>query len=143
MAQRISGGLVHELPNDLVDALIETSEITKIWESLTPIARNEFICWVEDAKQDKTRARRIRRTVEELAEGQRRPCCWAGCIHRTDKNPGKWQQAVLIDKKPRRKKPGAAAGDCLWPEAVGRLTHAIISACGPKSAPRHRGKYSA
>jgi len=103
MAQKISGGLVHDLPNDLVDALVETNEITRIWESLTPIARNEFICWVDDAKQEKTRARRIRRTVEELAEGQRRPCCWAGCIHRTDKKPSKWQQAVLIDKKPRRK----------------------------------------
>lgn len=103
MAQKISGGLVHELPKDMIDALIETNEITKIWESLTPIARNEFICWVEDAKQEKTRARRIRRTVEELADGQRRPCCWAGCIHRTDKKPGKWQQAVLIDKKPRVK----------------------------------------
>ena len=36
---------------------------------------------------------------EELLEGKKRPCCWAGCIHRTDKAPGKWQQAVLIDKK--------------------------------------------
>lgn len=94
---------MHDLPGDLVDALVEKIEITRLWEDLTPIARNEFICWVEDAKQEKTRARRIRRTVEELAEGQRRPCCWAGCIHRTDKKPSKWQQAVLIDKKPRRK----------------------------------------
>ncbi len=103
MTQKVSGGLVHDLPGDLVDALVEKIEITRLWEDLTPIARNEFICWVEDAKQEKTRARRIRRTVEELAEGQRRPCCWAGCIHRTDKKPSKWQQAVLIDKKPRRK----------------------------------------
>ncbi|MEZ5490266.1 MAG: YdeI/OmpD-associated family protein [Gammaproteobacteria bacterium] len=103
MAKRLSGGLVHDMPDDLLDALIETKETTSLWESLTPIGRNEFICWVEDAKQDKTRARRIRRTVEELAEGQKRPCCWAGCIHRTDKKPSKWQQAVLIEKKPRPK----------------------------------------
>lgn len=96
---KISGGLVHELPADLSGALTETSEVAALWESLTPIARNEFICWVEDAKREATRAKRIRRTVEELLEGQRRPCCWPGCIHRTDKKPGKWQQNVLIDKK--------------------------------------------
>ena len=70
-----------------------------LWRALTPPGRNEFICWVDDAKQDKTRARRIERTVEELHEGKKRPCCWAGCIHRTDKAPSRWQQAVLIDKK--------------------------------------------
>ncbi|MCB1624751.1 MAG: YdeI/OmpD-associated family protein [Pseudomonadales bacterium] len=96
MKKTISGGLVHELPADLVDALIETRDIANLWENLTPIARNEFICWVEDAKQEKTRVRRIRRTVEELLAGQKRPCCWAGCIHRTDKKPSKWQQEVLI-----------------------------------------------
>ena len=102
MTRRLSGGLVHELPVDLIDALTETTDITDRWENLTPIARNEFICWVEDAKQEKTRARRIKRTVAELLEGQKRPCCWVGCIHRSDKKPSKWQQDVLIDKKPRR-----------------------------------------
>jgi hypothetical protein len=96
--RKISGGLVHELPLDLTKALTDTNEIMSLWESITPIARNEFLCWVEDAKQDKTRERRIRRTVEELLDGQKRPCCWVGCIHRTDKKPSKWQQNVLIDK---------------------------------------------
>jgi hypothetical protein len=95
----VSGGLAHSLPDDLRDALIETPEIIALWEGVTQIARNEFICWVEDAKQEKTRRRRIERTVEELLYGQKRPCCWVGCIHRTDKKPSKWQQAVLIDKK--------------------------------------------
>ena len=101
MKTKISGGLVHDLPTDLVKALTEAKEITDLWENLTPIARNEFICWVEDAKQENTRARRIKRTVEELLDGQKRPCCWAGCVHRTDKKPSKWQQDVLIDKKKR------------------------------------------
>lgn len=101
MVRKVSGGLVHELRADLIAALTQSSDVITRWESLTPIARNEFICWVEDAKQEKTRARRIARTVEELLEGQKRPCCWAGCIHRTDKKPGKWQQEVLIDKKRR------------------------------------------
>ena len=102
MSKKLSGGLVHDMPDDLLDALIETKETISLWENLTPIGRNEFICWVEDAKQAKTRARRIRRTVEELLEGQKRPCCWVGCIHRTDKKPSKWQQEVLINKKPRK-----------------------------------------
>ncbi len=103
MKKKVSDGLVHKMPADLANALTETVIITGLWESLTPIGRNEFICWVEDAKQEKTRAKRIRRAVEELLEGQKRPCCWVGCIHRTDKKPSQWQQDVLIDKKPKVK----------------------------------------
>jgi Bacteriocin-protection, YdeI or OmpD-Associated len=102
MRTKLSGGLVHELPADLAKALSETMDTPSLWENLTTIARNEFICWVEDAKQEETRMRRISRTVEELLEGQKRPCCWVGCIHRTDKKPSKWQQDVLIDKKARK-----------------------------------------
>lgn len=101
MKQKISGGLVHEVPTELVSALTKTEGAASLWEGLTPIGRNEFICWIEDAKQEKTRAKRISRTVEELLEGQKRPCCWVGCIHRTDKKPSKWQQDVLIDKNPK------------------------------------------
>jgi len=97
----LSGGLVHELPEDLIKALCESRDIVNLWQSITPIARNEFICWIEDAKQLKTRQRRIVRTVEELLDGQKRPCCWVGCIHRADKKPSKWQQDVLVDKKTR------------------------------------------
>jgi hypothetical protein len=99
LKEKLSGGLVHDMPADLVNALIEPQETRTLWEGLTPIARNEFICWIEDAKQEETRMRRINRTVEELLEGQKRPCCWVGCIHRTDKKPSKWQQDVLIRKK--------------------------------------------
>ena len=95
----ISGGLVHEMSDDLAKALSQSREAVDLWESLTPIARNEFICWIEDAKQEKTRVKRIDRTVGDLVDGKRRPCCWPGCIHRHDKKPGKWQQDILIDKK--------------------------------------------
>jgi uncharacterized protein YdeI (YjbR/CyaY-like superfamily) len=94
----ISGGAAHKMPEDLQKALLSDAEVTRLWEDITPLARNEFICWVEDAKQQKTRERRIVRTTEELLEGKRRPCCWVGCIHRTDKKPGAWAQKVLIDK---------------------------------------------
>ena len=92
-------GTVHEADEDLQTALRSDANILALWESLTPLGRNEFICWVNDAKQSKTRQRRIERTREELLEGKRRPCCWAGCIHRSDKAPGRWQQAVLIKQQ--------------------------------------------
>jgi uncharacterized protein YdeI (YjbR/CyaY-like superfamily) len=80
--QRVPGGVVHELPADLREALIANTTALEAWKDITPLARNEFICWVEDAKRETTRERRIRRTQEELEEGQRRPCCWPGCSHR-------------------------------------------------------------
>ena len=81
-SNRVPGGVVHKLPDDLRDALLANSKALAAWADITPLARNEFICWVEDAKQELTRKRRIRRTQEELEEGQRRPCCWPGCSHR-------------------------------------------------------------
>lgn len=92
-------GTVHEAGEDLQAALRSDPKVLALWENLTPLGRNEFICWVEDAKQAATRQRRITRTCDELLEGKKRPCCWAGCIHRTDKKPSRWQQAVLIDKQ--------------------------------------------
>ena len=81
-AKTVPGGVVHELPSDLRSALVVDATTLEAWNDITPLARNEFICWVEDAKQQATRERRIRRTREELEEGKRRPCCWPGCKHR-------------------------------------------------------------
>jgi hypothetical protein len=80
--QNVPGGVVHELPPDLRRALVANDTALDAWKDITPLARNEFICWVEDAKHASTRERRIRRTQEELEEGKRRPCCWPGCKHR-------------------------------------------------------------
>lgn len=78
----LPGGVVHEMPDDLRAALLASVAAPIAWQDITPLARNEFICWVEDAKQQVTRQRRIRRTIEELEQGMRRPCCWPGCRHR-------------------------------------------------------------
>ena len=94
-------GTVHQAPDDLRGAIKADPALLVLWQSLTPLGRNEFVCWVLDAKQPATRARRIVRTGEELIEGKRRPCCWAGCVHRTDKAPSKWQQAVLVEGRKR------------------------------------------
>lgn len=77
----IPSGTVHKLPADLRKALADSPALDA-WRSITPLARNEWICWVESAKQDQTRDRRIGRTAGELADGKRRPCCWPGCSHR-------------------------------------------------------------
>ena len=102
MIRKLPAGTVHsKVPSDLAKALSADKKAPQLWQSLTPLARNEFICWVENAKQVETRARRVRRTVEELNEGKRRPCCWVGCIHRTDKalSPSaKW----VLNRKAKR-----------------------------------------
>jgi hypothetical protein len=82
---QISGGVVHEVPDDLREALVSDSEALSAWESLTPLARNEWICWTISVKKPETRRDHVERVRTELKEGVRRPCCWIGCIHRTDK----------------------------------------------------------
>lgn len=47
------------------------------WMDLTPIARRDFMSWIDSAKQAETRRRRIERACENLAAGKRRPCCYA------------------------------------------------------------------
>ncbi len=81
----ISAGVVHALPIILKKALESDQVALLAWESLTPLARNEWICWITFAKKEETRNEHIVRTINELKEGERRPCCWIGCIHRTDK----------------------------------------------------------
>ena len=80
--KEISQGVVHRVPNDMQKILASTPAIFTAWEDITPLARNEWICWIESAKQEETRGRRMRIMSENLLAGKRRPCCWAGCIHR-------------------------------------------------------------
>ncbi|MCR4328173.1 MAG: YdeI/OmpD-associated family protein [Patescibacteria group bacterium] len=78
----IKKGVVHTLPRDLQEAITFFQATMVAWESITPLARNEWICWVTSAKKMETRSLRIERTCTELAKGKRRPCCWPGCPHR-------------------------------------------------------------
>jgi len=80
--EALAKGKVHTVPADLRAALTRTPQAQKAWEDTTPLARNEWICWVVSAKKADTRNEHIKRTVEQLITGKRRPCCWAGCIHR-------------------------------------------------------------
>ena len=85
MPQKITGGTVHSLPQDLRKALASSAAARSLWEDLTPLARNEWICWTTFPKKAETRTEHVKRTVRELKEGMRRPCCWLGCTHRKDK----------------------------------------------------------
>ncbi|MCC7523032.1 YdeI/OmpD-associated family protein [Candidatus Uhrbacteria bacterium] len=94
--QKIATGVVHTVPADLRKALTADSEVLAKWNDLTPLARNEWICWVTYVKQAKTRQEHVERAISQLKEGERRPCCWPGCPHR-NANAKKWFE-------PRKKK---------------------------------------
>ncbi len=72
----------HTLPPDLKAQLASDQTVKALWEKLTPLARNEWICWVTIVKKKETRAEHIQRLREDLRKGKRRPCCWPGCPHR-------------------------------------------------------------
>ena len=91
----ILSGTVHEMPADLRKALVFSKPALAKWKSLTPLARNEWICWNISVKQPSTRKNHIERTITELQEGKRRPCCWIGCIHRADKAISPSIQGIL------------------------------------------------
>ena len=95
MTKEISGGVVHELPDDLREALSSDPVALAAWEAITPLARNEWICWAISVKKPETRQEHIARIGPELKEGMRRPCCWMGCVHRTDKALSPAQKYLL------------------------------------------------
>jgi hypothetical protein len=75
-------GILHELTPDIEKVLKEDAELLQRWNSLTPIQRNEWICWITIVKKEETRAAHIQQMMEQLKQGDRQPCCWPGCPHR-------------------------------------------------------------
>ncbi len=86
MKQKLSSGTVHRIPADFCEAIESDSVVKDLWEDITPLARNEWICWVTSAKKDETRERRITVGLDKMRKGMRRPCCWEGCGHRKKNN---------------------------------------------------------
>ncbi|MBP9703059.1 YdeI/OmpD-associated family protein [Candidatus Woesebacteria bacterium] len=99
MTMNISHGTVHKVPTDLRTELTIDKKARELWESLTPLARNEWICWITFVKKEETRDEHVTRAVKQLKEGKRRPCCWIGCIHRTDKEISPSIRGILNKKK--------------------------------------------
>jgi uncharacterized protein YdeI (YjbR/CyaY-like superfamily) len=79
---KLAGGVIHPLPKDLEQALTASKRAGALWRDITPLARNEWICWVTSGKKAETRGIRIKKGISKLESGMRRPCCWAGCTHR-------------------------------------------------------------
>jgi len=81
-SEKIADGTVHKLPADFRRAIESNAAAKDLWADITPLARNEWICWVTSAKKESTRMRRIEVGIDKMCGGMRRPCCWPGCPHR-------------------------------------------------------------
>lgn len=82
MTKSIATGVVHRVPADMRSALLVSPKVLDTWNSLTPLARNEWICWTTSVKKEETRKMHIERLCTDMLKGKRRPCCWPGCPHR-------------------------------------------------------------
>jgi uncharacterized protein YdeI (YjbR/CyaY-like superfamily) len=82
ISRTLAAGTVHKMPMDFRSAIIGTPKAQSVWEDITPLARNEWICWVTSGKKAETRNIRIKKAISKMKSGMRRPCCWAGCTHR-------------------------------------------------------------
>lgn len=82
LRQRNKATEAHKMPPDLRKALTSSSAAQAAWKDITPLARNEWICWTISVKKPETRKNHVERVRSELIAGKRRPCCWIGCIHR-------------------------------------------------------------
>ena len=74
--------MMHKIPKDFRKAIASAPRAQEAWEDITPLARNEWICWITSGKKEETRGIRIEKAISKLKSGMRRPCCWAGCPHR-------------------------------------------------------------
>ena len=87
--QKVATGVNHRVPKDLRKVLESNTDVLELWNGLTPLARNESICWVTIVKKEETRKDHLKRLGEDLRKGKKRPCCWPGCPHRRP-NVQKW-----------------------------------------------------
>jgi uncharacterized protein YdeI (YjbR/CyaY-like superfamily) len=85
LATKLADGTVHKLPADMKKAILADKKMLAMWQDITPLARNEWICWTITCSKPETRAKHIVVMRDKMRKGERRPCCWLGCIHRTDK----------------------------------------------------------
>ncbi len=86
MNLQLEPSIHHDIPNDIYEILVGKPVLIELWNKLTPIQRNEWICWVTLVKKAETRAEHLERMITDLQEGKKKPCCWPGCPHRNPKN---------------------------------------------------------
>jgi len=95
-----------KVPDDLRKALAAAPKAKVKWDDLTPIARRDFISWIEAAKQAETRQRRIERAGSMLIAGKRRPCCYTivsfnlfTALAARPKAKAQWSQLTPIERR--------------------------------------------
>ncbi|MGH7978024.1 MAG: YdeI/OmpD-associated family protein, partial [Limisphaerales bacterium] len=59
--KKIATGTVHKVPDDLRTSLLSDAAVLALWNGLTPLARNEWICWVTSVRKPETRSRHMDR----------------------------------------------------------------------------------
>lgn len=98
----IEEGVVHKVPDDMKAIFIANADLLEKWNQLTPLARNEWICWTTIVKQEVTRKKHLNQFQEQLINGQKRPCCWPGCPHRNE-SAKKWFKNLEPDSCQNKK----------------------------------------
>jgi uncharacterized protein YdeI (YjbR/CyaY-like superfamily) len=91
---------------DLRKALAAAPKAKVQWSDLTPIARRDFISWIDSAKQLATRRRRIEKACSMLVAGKRRPCCYSivsfnlyTALAATPKAKAQWSDLTPIERR--------------------------------------------
>jgi uncharacterized protein YdeI (YjbR/CyaY-like superfamily) len=94
------------VPTDLRKALAATPKANTEWSDLTPIARRDFISWIDSAKQPETRKRRIEKACSMLIAGKRRPCCYSivsfdlyTALAATPRAKAQWSDLTPIERR--------------------------------------------
>ncbi len=65
-----------EVPDDLQRALQADQEANEMWSKITPMARWDWIRWMDAVVLEKTRKERPEKLCSMLRAGKRRPCCF-------------------------------------------------------------------
>jgi hypothetical protein len=84
-----------EVPDDLHAALDAAPDLAETWQSITPMARWEWVRWVRATRSADTRAKRVEVAISKMRNGKRRPCCFdlASCTDPELARSGKLMQA--------------------------------------------------
>jgi uncharacterized protein YdeI (YjbR/CyaY-like superfamily) len=94
------------IPADFRKGLAKSKKAEAGWQSLTAIGRRDFMSWIESARQEATRVRRIQVAIDKLEKGQRRPCCYAvvpmdlyGALKKLPKAQAGWKALAPGEKR--------------------------------------------
>ena len=95
-----------KVPADLRKVFAAAPKAKAQWDDLTPLARQDFIMWIDSAKQSETRKRRIKSVPSRLASGKRRPCCFAivpmnlhKALASTPKAKAQWSKLTSLERR--------------------------------------------